>query len=132
MLECLIVGDSIAVGIKTYRPECASYAKVGITSSKWNIRYSRSFNSRVAIISLGSNDYSAKLTKRELQTIRSKISATTVYWVVPHVKPDIQEVVREVARLNNDFLVNIPHISKDRVHPTPAGYKKLAQQTKPM
>lgn len=132
MLECLIVGDSIAVGIKMHRPECASYAQVGITSTKWNIRYSRSFDAKVAIISLGSNDHSAKLTMRELLEVRRKIKADRVYWIIPAIKPEMQQVVREIARMHNDARILIPYLSKDKVHPTPTGYKELARQTKPM
>ena len=36
MLECLIVGDSIAVGTAMARPECVSLSKGGINSSQWN------------------------------------------------------------------------------------------------
>ena len=36
MIECLIVGDSIAVGVSQVRHECMSIAKSGINSSDWN------------------------------------------------------------------------------------------------
>lgn len=39
MLECLILGDSIAVGTHQARPECAVYARGGINSRDFVNRY---------------------------------------------------------------------------------------------
>ena len=39
MLECLIIGDSIAVGTAMARPECVSYSKGGWNS--WQFRVLR-------------------------------------------------------------------------------------------
>ena len=36
MIDCLIVGDSIAVGTHQFKPECVAYAKGGINSWQWN------------------------------------------------------------------------------------------------
>ncbi len=37
MLECLIMGDSIAVGTKMFAPkECVSYSKGGYNTWQWN------------------------------------------------------------------------------------------------
>ena len=36
MIDCLIVGDSIAVGTHHFKPECVAYAKGGINSNHWN------------------------------------------------------------------------------------------------
>jgi hypothetical protein len=40
MLECLIMGDSIAVGTKMFAPkECVSYSKGGFNTWQWNKRW---------------------------------------------------------------------------------------------
>ena len=41
MLECLIIGDSIAVGTAMARKECVSYARGGWNSWQWNKDYTR-------------------------------------------------------------------------------------------
>ena len=83
MLECLILGDSIAVGTHQTRPECVSYAKGGITSQRFNRIYTQKFNSDTVIISLGSNDHSFIHTKDELIKLRQRIRAKKVYWILP-------------------------------------------------
>jgi hypothetical protein len=39
MLECLILGDSIAVGTHQFRPDCVSYSKGGWNTKQWNRDY---------------------------------------------------------------------------------------------
>ena len=39
MLECLILGDSIAVGTANYRKECASYSVGGYNTWQWNRKF---------------------------------------------------------------------------------------------
>ena len=35
MIECLVLGDSIATGVGGARPECVTSARVGITSATY-------------------------------------------------------------------------------------------------
>ena len=53
MLECLIVGDSIAVGTKMYMPQCELQGKGGINTWQFNKMYPGSFYADTVIISLG-------------------------------------------------------------------------------
>jgi hypothetical protein len=39
MLECILLGDTIAQGISPLRPECAIYGRNGINSYDFNNRY---------------------------------------------------------------------------------------------
>lgn len=131
MLECLIIGDSIAVGTKMFRPECTSYSRSGISSQGWNVQYlHNNLNADTVIISLGSNDQSSVVTKRELLKIRSKVRANRVYWIMPAIKPDMQNVVRQIALDFKDNIIYINQLSADKVHPTSNGYKIIAQQSK--
>jgi lysophospholipase L1-like esterase len=132
MLECLIVGDSIAVGTATARPECVAYAKGGINSYQWlnkNID-KMPLTAKTVIISLGSNDHKYVKTESELQAIRELTKADRVYWILPAIKPDIQEIVRKVAAKNGDTVLPITSLQKDGVHPSWAGYKQLGEQTR--
>ena len=80
MIECLIVGDSIAVGTAHFRPECAVMAKSGINSRDWNERYFHDqLQSDTVIISLGSNDLKTLNTFKEIILLRSRIKARRAY-----------------------------------------------------
>jgi len=130
MLECLIVGDSIAVGTKTFKPECAVMAKGGWNSAQWNRRYGlEELRAHTVIISLGSNDYAGIQTEAELRAIRARARADRVYWILPAIKPNIQEIVRRVATDWGDTVLPITGLQPDRVHPSWEGYKQIAKAT---
>ena len=132
MLECLIVGDSIAVGTANVRQECVSYSKGGINSWQWvNKNVSKlPLQAKTVIISLGSNDHKGVKTEQELRTIREMTKADRVFWIMPAIKPDIQAIVKRVAEENGDTILPITRLQTDGVHPSWAGYKELANKTK--
>jgi lysophospholipase L1-like esterase len=130
MLECLIAGDSIAVGIANVRKECVSYSKGGINSKQWldkNIQ-NTPLQARHVIISLGSNDHKYIKTEEELRNIRKLTNAQVVYWVMPSDKfPAAQSAVWHVANENNDIILGTKRYQADGVHPSWAGYKEIAK-----
>ena len=132
MLDCLIVGDSIAVGTHQFKPECAVYAKGGINSKQWvnkNIQ-NMPLQAKTVIISLGSNDHQYVKTEDELRTIRQLTKADRVYWILPAIKPDIQEIVKKVAAEYGDVVIPIKSLQPDGIHPSWAGYKDIVAKTK--
>lgn len=133
MLECLIAGDSIAVGIANVRKECVSYSKGGINSKQWldkNIQ-NMPLQARHVIISLGSNDHKYIKTEEELRNIRKLTNAQVVYWVMPSDKfPAAQSAVWHIANENNDIILGTKRYQADGVHPSWAGYKEIAEKTK--
>ena len=131
MIDCLIVGDSIAVGTHQQRPECVAHAHGGINSSDWNRIYlSGNINARAVIISLGSNDWRSINTMGNLKALREQVKAERVFWILPAIKPDRQEMIRKIAEVYGDMVLPIPELSRDGVHPTPRGYRELARATK--
>lgn len=131
MLECLILGDSIAVGTQQFRPECVAYARSGWNSRQWNRDYlHHDLKAKTVIISLGSNDHHNVRTIWELEQLRSKVEAEQVFWILPAIKPDIQSMVKLIAKDHKDTVLIIPNLQKDGVHPSWSGYKKLAEQTR--
>jgi len=131
MLECLILGDSIAVGTHRFRPECVAYAKGGINSWQWNKDYLQNdLSAKTVIISLGSNDHKGVKTRQELETMRAKVKGIRVFWILPAIKPNIQDIVREIAAEHGDTVLSITHLQPDGVHPSWAGYRVIAEATK--
>ena len=131
MLECLIVGDSIAVGTARQRPECVSLSQGGINSHNWNKKNAgNSVAARTVIISLGSNDTKDIRTIWELQTLRDKVTADRVYWIMPAIKPHIQKMVQTVADSYGDTVLPIISLEKDGVHPDTKGYQAIANSTR--
>jgi lysophospholipase L1-like esterase len=131
MIDCLILGDSIAVGTHQYRPDCVAYAKGGINSWQWNRQNAdKKLNANTVIISLGSNDHEGVRTMWELQQLRTKVSAERVFWILPAIKPDVQKMVQIVAKDHGDIVLPIEKLQPDKIHPSWSGYRKLAEETK--
>ncbi len=138
MIDCMIVGDSIAVGVSMVRKECIAYAKSGWNSSRWNNDYLQQAVNQPAqtiIISLGANDHKGIPTEKELRKMRAVIQGKRVFWigVGKDRKPIAQAAIEKVAAEYGDIVLARPDrqlMSSDGVHPTMSGYKKLAEQTK--
>lgn len=132
MIDCMIIGDSIAVGVSMVRKECVSYAKGGWNSWQWNKDYLKNdLSANTVIISLGSNDHKGVRTKAELQRIREKVGPLAkVFWILPAIKVDIQGIIKQLAEQYGDTVLPITKLQPDGVHPTGAGYKELAGKTK--
>jgi lysophospholipase L1-like esterase len=140
MLECLILGDSIAVGTAQVRPECVAYATGGLNSYQWlNKNIAKSpFEAKTVIISLGSNDHKHIKTEKELRTIRQLTKADRVFWIMPsgnNPKSEvsihaIMQTVSIVAKEFGDTVITNNQLQPDRIHPTALGYKRIAEQTK--
>ena len=136
MLECLILGDSLAVGVGQIRKECATYAKSGINSYDYVNRHvlhtQGNTKATSIIISLGSNDTSKINTFEELDSLRQLVDADRVYWIVPNIKEDKRRAVLAVADKYKDFVIDARQhdASPDQVHPTYKGYKSISEKTK--
>lgn len=95
-------------------------------------------NAETVVISLGTNDSKYVDTYAELLRLRNSITAKRVIWIMPNaVNPMsgtsigiVQASVESVAGAHRDTVVYMPKPMADRYHPTNAGYKKLANQTK--
>lgn len=135
MLECLIVGDSIAVGVSQVRHECMSIAKSGINSRDWTAKNIHKLKPvRTLVISLGANDYRGINTEGHIRSLRTNAQADRVFWLLPsqRLKPSQVEAVKLVAAEFGDTVIPRPesNISSDGVHPTYRGYRILADQTR--
>jgi lysophospholipase L1-like esterase len=131
MLECLILGDSIGVGIAQVRTECISHSVGGYNTWQWNNKFiTKDMNAKTVIISLGSNDHKGVKTRAELGTLRQLVKADRVFWILPAIKPDIQQIVKDLAKEYGDTVLPITRLQTDKIHPSWTGYKELANATK--
>jgi len=131
MLECLILGDSIAVGTHQFRQECVLVGKSGINSQQFNKNYAKKIEpANTVVISLGSNDHDGVNSFKELLAMRQRVEGKRVFWIMPAIKPHIQDMVEIIARNFGDTVLPITKLQPDKVHPTWAGYKDLAISTK--
>lgn len=139
MLECMIIGDSIAVGTHTQRSECVSLSKGGINTWQWNKQFgNKDLSANTVIISLGSNDHKYIKTRHELEAMRARVKSARVFWILPHGNlkgsevpiEQIQQTVKTIAQQYGDTVLPITRVSKDNIHPSWAGYKELAEKTR--
>ena len=139
MLECLILGDSIAVGTHQFYQECKLVGKGGINTWQWNNMYPiADLTARTVIISLATNDHKYIKTEQELLKMRERVKSSRVFWVLPagNLKGSevpievIQGYVRKVAAQYGDTVLPINGLQKDGIHPSWSGYKKIVEQVK--
>ena len=128
-MSCIIVGDSIGVGVAEIRKDCTSYVKSGINSHDWNKRYyNKQLFASTVVISLGSNDYKGIRTREELEYLRHSVVADRVLWILPAAKENIRDIIMMIADNFGDDILEIRDVSPDGVHPTPRGYRGIAKQ----
>jgi len=136
MLECLIMGDSIAVGTHVYKPKCETIAEVGINSWQFNNHFLAERSAETIIISLGSNDHKFIKTEEELRTLRALSHGKKVYWILPAGNnpasgvsiEKIQGIVYKVAGEYGDVVIPIKRTQKDGIHPSWEGYKEIIKE----
>jgi hypothetical protein len=126
----MIIGDSIGVGVSHVRKDCSSTAVGGINSWQANqYNSNKKVVAKTVIISLGSNDHKGVKTEAELRKLRANTTADRVYWILPAIKSDIQEIVRTVAADWKDIVLPISETT-DKVHPTMRSYKEIGANAK--
>ena len=130
MLECAILGDSIAVGVSLKTPSCYRQAVGGISSQKYATAYTKNISANHVLISLGSNDAANVDTYTNLKKVRARISNAKVTWFLSSNNKKAREDVIRLAKEYKDDVIETTLISKDKVHPTPDGYKALSNEWK--
>jgi lysophospholipase L1-like esterase len=140
MIDCMIIGDSIAVGTAAFKQECvADYAVGGLNSHQWNHRFKDAkLSASMLIVSLGTNDHQYVNTRKELEAMRKRVTANRVYWVLPMgnspksgvTLEEIQHAVSEIAEKYGDAVIGTKRLQKDGIHPSWAGYKEIANGAK--
>lgn len=127
---CTIAGDSLAVGVGTFTPQCEVLARVGIGSSEYLRVYAQPISSDRVVISLGANDDPNASTRENLSVLRSRITARQVFWLLPGRSERAREAIYSVARSHGDHLIDTePAVGLDRLHLSGQAYQAVAQLT---
>lgn len=130
MVPCVIMGDSIAVGVGMYRPDCETVARSGITSVRYVNAMLTPHDAQTIVISLGVNDDDTIDTVANLRQMRAELRAETIYWLLPGIRERKREAIRTVAQEFGDRLIETRgYTGRDHLHPTGAGYQTLASMT---
>lgn len=128
MAACLILGDSLAVGLGQNRPDCQTVAVTGVTSTRYVQTLLAARAAESAVISLGVNDGDDADTLGNLRRVRQAVTARRVFWLLPGIKPRVRAIIRQVAVEFDDYLVDTKfEAGPDSLHPGRDGYKFLAQ-----
>ena len=135
MIECLIIGDSIAVGTKMFAPtHCVSYSKGGWNTWQWNRDYlNNDLTANTIVISLGTNDHKGVKTEQELRKTRKELHGNRVIWIMPpcndgFCKPNVNEIVTKIANEYHDTIIKTDKVQPDHIHPSWSGYKELVEK----
>jgi len=125
---CQIIGDSIAVGTQSFSKQCKLVGIGGINTWQFNQMYKNNLlASDIVVISLGTNDHEGVNTRQELIKMRERVLAYSVYWIMPSIKPHIQQVVAELATQYGDFVISTTKLQADGIHPAWSGYRELVE-----
>ncbi len=127
MFDCLVVGDSIAVGTSQYL-NCYVQAKVGDTTPTIHSKIHKKGKNEYVIVSAGSND--GKPQFQDYLNLRREFGSKVV-WLMPPKNQQARLYIQSIARHYNDSVVEVqPFVGKDGIHPTGLGYRILANKVK--
>ena len=131
MIDCLILGDQVADGLRDYVSGCIPLTVPAITSQEYLNRYYGNLmiannDWDTVIISLGINDTgSFKKTDIALREFRNTIKAKHVFWILPPENMwDLRTVVHDVAMARQDGLIEVP--GWNRNYPSVWGFRNMA------
>ena len=131
MFECVILGDSLAVGVAQVARECHAIAKVGITSQAFVSQHRVIPAGGKVLISLGSNDVGQTFVHvyGTLRELRQRAGAAKVVWLMSANNVTAASAVERLAREFGDTTIHVrPYVGADGVHPNITGYQALARQ----
>lgn len=129
--DCLILGDSIAVGVsgvlaKDKSLQCETIAKVGRPTSEVLSHAPLSIDAKTVIISTGSNDHQSR--PYQYNNLRNRIYGN-VTWLLPAKNLDARAAITQIATHRGDRVIDLATLpSHDGIHPTLNGYRTVAQE----
>lgn len=127
--SCLVIGDSLAVGVGRQMPECRTVARSGISSQAYLARPLEQYREDFIVVSLGVND-GPHANEHALRVLRSRLTASRVIWLAPN-RHSIHVSVAQIAHSYGDPVLSLTkpsRLSSDRLHLTARGYRETADE----
>ncbi|QJU59910.1 hypothetical protein HL653_21110 [Sphingomonas sp. AP4-R1] len=130
MTDCLLLGDSIALGLaaalKAGGIACDVAARVGARSADLSRQIAAVGSRPVVVLSAGTNDPPRADLEANLIGSRMALGRARVVWILPYRRQSAYAVTRIAFRFGDDVvdLAQLP--SRDRIHP--ASYRALAER----
>lgn len=121
-MSCLVIGDSIAVGISHYL-KCDVSANVGASSSSI-LKRAPSGKYDVVVISAGSNDPQSKNLTTNIKNIKSKYTSARFVIVLPYNRVATRRIKASATNPKDTIIDLVRYHTNDGIHPT--NYKHLA------
>lgn len=131
--DCIILGDSIAVGIAQQIAaegisQCEVTAKVGRPTAEVLQSAPVTIQARNVVISTGSNDWNPRSTY--FSNLRSRIYGAVV-WILPAKQSVAREIITKIAAEHGDRVIDLVGLPlADGIHPTRGGYQRVANTLK--
>lgn len=129
--DCVVVGDSLGIGVgaainrRVRGTSCVIRSRKGAGSMEI-ARTTPEIRANVTLISIGSNDPTHRGLQRNLWSVRRRVTADEVVWILPRHRGAAAVVTRECARWG-DHAVDAGAVkSRDGVHPD--DYGRLASK----
>jgi hypothetical protein len=126
-MNCVVMGDSIAVRLSAAMPSCHVDARSGITSTDFVGRMVTQVAADLVVISLGANDWHLP-TYENLLILRHSVVAGRVVWLLPNIRRSgVRDSILRVAIAHGDRVIDTaPYAGIDHVHPTLEGCRAIA------
>lgn len=118
MLECLIIGDSIAQGIHMVNPKCEVTAKVGANTDYIVKNYVNGKETGYTVVSMGSNwPDNPRNFANAVQLRKSLKGSNLVIWILPYNRQAAATIKRVAVMFGDNYIDLNAFSSNDRVHP---------------
>ena len=114
---CLLLGDSIAIGIARLRPACRLVAQKGITSDEVLAAAPADRSYRHVIVAMGSNDRWRTPLPRNLAAVRTLYPKASFTWIAPRRGRSAQQVAAFASSHHDGLVELVDFSSRDTVHP---------------
>ena len=126
--NCMLIGDSLAVGVSQQINCMTVHAKVGDSTAAVLHKNPLHYSPKVTLISVGSNDTGDQ--SAQYQKLRDRIDGTVI-WVLPAKQHYAREAILALALKRGDQIIDAkPYVGKDGVHPSVKGYQYMADHVR--
>ncbi len=113
---CLLLGDSNALKLAPYKPQCENVSVNHIDSNAIVAMAPPDRGYRLVIVSMGGNDHSIRNLPHNLATVRARYRDARFAWVAP-VGPNVAAIIIDFAKAHHDRYVAIADFPNHGGHP---------------